>query len=177
MSLASPVASRGKTGRHAERSPSPIPDRTAALTTRAIASDISYALPLLSRLLATLPLPLALHTPTHRTIRGSLYPLGALSIPLNAIGLFYLLFCSITFNFPGYYPVDSGNMNYTCAAVGAIMGVSAVTWACTARRRFRGPVSGGVVVGGGGVEEREAGSDDVVGEVEGESGGKEGKGM
>ena len=57
-------------------------------------------------------------------------------------------------------------MNYTCAAVGAIMGVSAVTWVVTGRRRFRGPVSGGVVVGGC-----------VVEGEEGEGEGKEGKGM
>lgn len=79
---------------------------------------------------------------------GGIYSLGRWSIPLNALGLFYLLFCAITFNFPGYYPVDSENMNYTSAAVGVIMGVSVVTWFTTGRKRFRGPVSGGVVIGG-----------------------------
>lgn len=61
----------------------------------------------------------------------------------------------ITFNFPGYYPVNDKNMNYTCAAVGVIMSVSLVTWFTTGRKRFRGPVSGGVVIEGvrdGGVE-------------------------
>lgn len=39
-------------------------------------------------------------------------------------------------------------MNYTCAAVGIIMAIAAVTWITVGKGRFRGPVSGGVVIGG-----------------------------
>lgn len=63
---------------------------------------------------------------------------------MNIIGLLYLVFTSITFNFPTLAPVDSENMNYTSAAVGIIMLVAVVTWMFVARKQFRGPESGGV---------------------------------
>jgi choline transport protein len=77
-----------------------------------------------------------------------MYSLGRLSIPLNVIGLVYLLFTTITFNFPGVSPVTSENMNYTSAAVGVIMLIAVVTWVTTGYRQFRGPESGGVVIQG-----------------------------
>ena len=75
-----------------------------------------------------------------------MYSLGRLSIPLNIIGLVYLLFTTITFNFPGLNPVTSENMNYTSAAVGGIMLIAVVTWFTTGHKQFRGPESGGVVI-------------------------------
>lgn len=67
------------------------------------------------------------------------------SVAVNAIGLTYLLFACITFNFPSVYPVTSENMNYTSAAVGVIMFIATVTWFTTARKRFSGPEIEGVV--------------------------------
>lgn len=104
--------------------------------------DVSYAIPLLARLLS-------LFTSTPHTTIGGMYSLGKLSVPLNIIGLVYLLFTTITFNFPGLYPVTSENMNYTSAAVGLIMLIAVITWLTTGYRQFRGPESGGVVIEGG----------------------------
>lgn len=61
------------------------------------------------------------------------------SITLNAIGLLFLLFASITFNFPSTYPVDKDSMNYTSAAIGVIGLIGAITWFTTSRRQFTGP--------------------------------------
>lgn len=43
-------------------------------------------------------------------IEGGLYNLGALSIPLNVVGLIFLLFATVTFNLPSISPVTSENM-------------------------------------------------------------------
>ena len=67
------------------------------------------------------------------------------SVTVNFIGLTYLLFACITFNFPSVYPVNSENMNYTSAAVGVIMFVAAVTWFTAARKRFSGPEIEGLI--------------------------------
>lgn len=84
------------------------------------------------------------------------WSLGRASIPLNVLGFLFLLFTSITFNFPTVYPVDRDNMNYTSAAVGVIALISLVTWVAGGRRSFTGPRVVGVegtgteaVVGGG----------------------------
>jgi hypothetical protein len=78
-----------------------------------------------------------------------MYSLGRLSVPLNVIGLIYLLFTTITFNFPGLSPVTVEDMNYTSAAVGLIMLIAVITWFTTGHRHFRGPESGGIVIAGG----------------------------
>ena len=122
-----------------------------------VVADVSYAIPLLARLLS-----LFTSEPVHRI--GGMYSLGKLSVPLNLIGLVYLLFTTITFNFPGLNPVTSQNMNYTSAAVGLIMLIAVVTWFTTGRRQFRGPKSGGILLEGGEV--------DVVADVEEEDEGK-----
>jgi choline transport protein len=62
------------------------------------------------------------------------------------MALIYLLFTSITFNFPTLKPVDSENMNYTSAAVGVVMFVALITWFTTARKSFRCPGLGEEVV-------------------------------
>ena len=78
-----------------------------------------------------------------------MYSLGRLSIPLNVLGLVFLIFTSITFNFPTLSPVNSEDMNYTCAAVGGIMLIALITWVTTGHKQFSGPESGGVVLRGG----------------------------
>lgn len=61
------------------------------------------------------------------------------SIALNAIGLVFLLFASITFNFPSTYPVNQESMNYTSAAIGVIALLSIITWITTGKKNFTGP--------------------------------------
>ena len=61
------------------------------------------------------------------------------SIALNILGLLFLLFASITFNFPSTSPVDKDSMNYTSAAIGVIGLISTVTWFTTGRKHFTGP--------------------------------------
>jgi hypothetical protein len=61
------------------------------------------------------------------------------SIGLNIMGLLFLLFASITFNFPSTSPVDHQSMNYTSAAIGVIGLISTITWITTGRKNFTGP--------------------------------------
>lgn len=68
----------------------------------------------------------------------------SISVTVNFVGLTYLLFACITFNFPSVYPVTSENMNYTSAAIGVIMFIALVTWVTTARKHFSGPEVEGV---------------------------------
>lgn len=63
---------------------------------------ISYAMPLLARVLARL-------TGSATKLDGP-WSLGRWSFLFNIIGLLFLLFTSITFNFPTINPVDSENM-------------------------------------------------------------------
>ena len=60
----------------------------------------------------------------------------------NVIGFVFLLFTSITFNFPTLNPVTKDDMNYTSAAIGVIGFISAVTWITTGRKHFTGPQTG-----------------------------------
>ena len=100
---------------------------------------LSYAMPLLARMLARL-------TGKAKVLPGP-YSLGGFGVYMNVIGFVFLLFTSITFNFPTLAPVDSGNMNYTSAAIGIIGLISIVTWVTTGRKAFTGPqVDGGRVV-------------------------------
>jgi choline transport protein len=99
---------------------------------------LSYAMPLLVRLISYF-------SGSHRQLTGPWAMKPMVSVAVNFIGLTYLLFACITFNFPSVYPVTSENMNYTSAAVGVIMFVAAVTWFTTARNRFSGPEIEGVI--------------------------------
>ncbi|KAI5367353.1 Putative amino acid/polyamine transporter I, amino acid permease [Septoria linicola] len=115
---------------------------TGFSTVIAIATEgfyVSYAFPLIARLLSLFTSQPARHI-------GGLYSLGQWSIPFNVVAVIYLLFTTITFNLPTVYPVSSENMNYTSAAVGAVMLIALVTWLTTGRKHFRGPESGGVAV-------------------------------
>lgn len=121
---------------------------------------LSYAMPLIARLMS-----LWTDQPA-KTIPG-LYSLGRWSIPFNVVGVVYLLFTTITFNFPTRYPVTHENMNYTSAATGVVMLIALVTWITTGNKHFRGPVSGGVAVGfEGQVQNDGASSDEALEEEE-----------
>lgn len=84
------------------------------------------------------------------------------------LGLVYLLFIGVTCNFPTRFPVTPQNMNYTSAAVGAIMAIAGITWCTTGRKQFRGPESGGVVLGEEVVGVPVSVSGEGMGAVEGE---------
>ena len=66
---------------------------------------------------------------------------------LNVLGLLYLAFACITFNFPSTYPINASNMNYTCAAVGVSVLIAAVTWFTTGSKQFSGPQAGSMLQG------------------------------
>lgn len=68
-------------------------------------------------------------------------------LALNGIGIAYLAFAVVTFNFPSVYPVDSSNMNYTSAAVGVSALIAAVTWFTTGKTHYTGPGKGGILEG------------------------------
>ena len=63
----------------------------------------------------------------------------------NIIGLLYLSFACITFNFPSTHPITSSNMNYTCAAVSLSALIALVTWLTTGRKHYTGPQTGKVL--------------------------------
>lgn len=96
----------------------------------------------------------------HKThLKGPFALPQSMSIALNILGLLFLLFAAITFNFPTDYPVTHESMNYTSAAIGVIGLISAVTWITTGRKRFTGPQAMSVLNG----HEREARvSDEMV---------------
>lgn len=102
--------------------------------TRLIVSDLSYAMPLLARIIA--------HFSGKKTRLEGPYSLGRYGIVLNIIGFLFLAFMCIIANFPSATPVDSENMNYTSAATGLIMLFSAIFWLTTGRKKFTGPESG-----------------------------------
>ncbi|KAL4763722.1 putative GABA permease [Aspergillus foveolatus] len=96
---------------------------------------ISYALPLLARLLG--------YVTSHKISTHFTRPFSLslpLSLSLNVLGLLFLLFAFVTFNFPSEAPVDDENMNYTSAAIGGIALVGVVTWVTAASKMFTGPV-------------------------------------
>lgn len=93
---------------------------------------MSYAIALISRLLGCIT--------GHAThLKGPFALPLPISLGLNVLGLLFLLFTSITFNFPNTYPVTKDSMNYTSAAIGVIALISFVTWFTTGRRHFAGP--------------------------------------
>ncbi|KAF4635318.1 hypothetical protein G7Y89_g2787 [Cudoniella acicularis] len=109
-------------------------------TVIAIATEgfyLSYAMPLLVRLISYF-------SGTHGQLTGPWAMKPLVSVILNFVGLTYLMFACITFNFPSVYPVNSENMNYTSAAVGVIMLIATVTWFASARKHFSGPEVDGV---------------------------------
>lgn len=94
--------------------------------------DLSYAMALTSRLIG--------YFSGHVTKLDGPYSFSVpVSIGLNCLGLLFLLFASITFNFPSTYPVGHESMNYTSAAIGVIGLISLVTWFTTGRKQFTGP--------------------------------------
>jgi choline transport protein len=67
----------------------------------------------------------------------------------NVIGMTYLIFAAIVFNFPSVSPVNASTMNYTSAAVGVSALIAALTWFTTGRTKFTGPQRGGILEGMG----------------------------
>lgn len=94
---------------------------------------LSYAMPLLVRLWGYF----TGHPPAMR-IPGA-YTLGKWSPLVNGVGLVFLIFAGIDFNFPQEGPVTGDNMNYCSAAFGIIGLVSLVTWVWDGRKNFTGP--------------------------------------
>ncbi|KAG9522252.1 putative GABA permease, partial [Aureobasidium melanogenum] len=94
---------------------------------------ISYAMPICAKLLST--------AMGQAVKLDGLWDLGQWSVPVNLVGAIYLLFTSITFNFPTENPVDSENMNYTSAAIGLMLLLAAITWMTTGRRRYQKSLS------------------------------------
>ncbi|KAG9956775.1 putative GABA permease, partial [Aureobasidium melanogenum] len=94
---------------------------------------ISYAMPICAKLLSAA---------IGQAIKlDGLWNLGRWSVPVNLVGAIYLLFTSITFNFPTENPVDSQNMSYTSAAIGLMLLLAALTWMTTGRRVYQKPQS------------------------------------
>lgn len=93
---------------------------------------LSYAMALFSRL--------AGYYTGHVTKLDGPYSFSVpVSIALNIIGLLFLLFAAITFNFPSENPVTHQSMNYTSAAIGVVALISGITWITTGRKQFSGP--------------------------------------
>ncbi|KAI9706424.1 MAG: hypothetical protein M1836_003429 [Candelina mexicana] len=93
---------------------------------------LSYAMPLLMRIITRF-------NGQGQELHGPFRLSPTTGLTLNIIGVVFLLFASITFNFPTLNPVTSDNMNYTSAAIGIIGLISLVTWITTGRERFTGP--------------------------------------
>lgn len=91
---------------------------------------LSYGMPLLARLL---------NLKNHREIAGTAYSLGKYGPWLNGLGLLFLLFAGIDFQFPQVGPVTGDNMNYCSAAFGVIGLIAIVTWFGGARKTFTSP--------------------------------------
>lgn len=95
-------------------------------------TDLSYATALASRLLG--------FATGHKTNLTGPFALPlSISIAFNILGLLFLVFASITFNFPTSYPVSHESMNYTSAAIGVIALIATITWLTTGRKHFAGP--------------------------------------
>jgi choline transport protein len=109
-------------------------------TVIAIATEsvyLSYAMPLLVCLISYF-------SGTHTKLSGPWAMQPLVSVTVNFVGLTYLVFACITFNFPSVYHVTSKNMNYASASIGVIMFIALVTWLTTARKHFSGPAVEGV---------------------------------
>ena len=75
----------------------------------------------------------------------SAYSLGRAGWILNVVGILYLAFACITFNFPTAYPVNSANMNYTSAATGLAVLIAVTTWFTTGRANYSGPLAARII--------------------------------
>jgi choline transport protein len=102
-----------------------------------IHTDLSYLMPLFSRILA--------HFTGKKTRLEGPYSLGRWGIVLNIIGFLYLGFVCIIANLPSVTPVDSENMNYTSAATGLVMLISLIFWVLKGRKTFTGPDDGNLL--------------------------------
>lgn len=97
---------------------------------------VSYAMPLISRLLSH-------YTGSPVRLNGP-YKLGRWGVPLNLIGASYLLVAAVLLNFPSAAPINSENMNYCVAAVGVVMSISLITWFAVGKKNFVMPTLEGL---------------------------------
>ncbi|XXH04752.1 hypothetical protein Hte_011174 [Hypoxylon texense] len=93
---------------------------------------ISYAMPLVARLISELVYG-------KKPPRHPKYNLGRWGVLVNIVGATFLIIGAVSFNFPSAGPVTGDNMNYSSAAVGAVMFISLVTWVVDGRKNFRLP--------------------------------------
>lgn len=103
---------------------------------------LSYAMPLLCRLWSY-------YTGANlqaKAIPGA-YSLGKWSPWVNLVGLVFLIFAGVDFNFPQIGPVAADNMNYCSAAFGVIGLISVATWIVDGKKNFTGPQIGQVTDG------------------------------
>lgn len=91
---------------------------------------------------------LAHYTGKKTRLEGS-FSLGRWGIYLNIIGFVYLAIICVIANLPSLKPATSENMNYTSAATGLVMLVSAVFWVVGGRKKFTGPDDGSSLEVGG----------------------------
>lgn len=104
-------------------------------------------------------MPLIVRVIGRLTGRGeidSAYSLGRWGMLFNVVGILYLAFACITFNFPSAYPVTSSNMNYTCAAIAVSVLIAVVTWFTTGQKHYTGPQTGAILVGRAGTDLKSA---------------------
>lgn len=64
------------------------------------------------------------------------YNLGKWALWCQIPACLYLFFCIIFMFFPTTIPVDAGNMNYNCAAIGIIAILAVISWFCGAKTSF-----------------------------------------
>lgn len=100
----------------------------------------------------------------------SAYSLGKFGMLFNIVGILYLLFAIVTFNFPSVAPVKADNFNYTSAACGVAILIAAVTWFTTGKKNYTGPQRGGILQvldgsDGSGHKAKSLDQDDIVGKT------------
>ncbi|RUS18509.1 amino acid permease-domain-containing protein [Endogone sp. FLAS-F59071] len=100
----------------------------AILSVSTIGLYISYALPILCRLIWSL-----------HTMEKGPFDLGRWSIPLNIIAVLWVAFITVLFILPTILPVNALDMNYAIVAIGAVFFGAVGSWIFSARSWFKGP--------------------------------------
>lgn len=105
---------------------------TAFITMPAEALYLSYALPSFLMLVRGRKLGLD---------RDSRFRLGPVLGPIcNVVSTIWCICLTVFLILPPTYPVDAGNMNYSCLIVGALLLFSVAFWYLRGRKHFEGPV-------------------------------------
>lgn len=93
-----------------------------------IGIQVSYAMPILCRLIYRLNLPV------------SGFTLGVFSAPLGVLATFWLLGTATLGFLPTQFPVNAENMNWSVVAAAAYALLGAINWFVNSRHEFNGPV-------------------------------------